>query len=198
VDSSEKKWRRRAIMVKDVLKELEKKMKSSVEHFRGDLAKLRTGRANINIFEDIKIDYYGALTPVNQVATLTVPDPTLIQIQPWDPTLLENIDKAIQAADLGLNPINDGKVLKVPIPPLDEERRKDIARHIKAMVEDEKTALRIMRRDTKERIEKLEKDKEITEDDKFWGYDKLQEITDGNTQKIEDLGSAKEKEILEL
>jgi len=198
VDSSEKKWRRRAIMVKDVLKELEKKMKSSVEHFRGDLAKLRTGRANINIFEDIKIDYYGALTPVNQVATLTVPDPTLIQIQAWDPTLLENIDKAIQAADLGLNPINDGKVLKVPIPPLDEERRKDIARHIKAMVEDEKTALRIMRRDTKERIEKLEKDKEITEDDKFWGYDKLQEITDGNTQKIEDLGSAKEKEILEL
>jgi len=198
VDSSEKKWRRRAIMVKDVLKELEKKMKSSVEHFRGDLAKLRTGRANINIFEDIKIDYYGALTPVNQVATLTVPDPTLIQIQAWDPTLLENIDKAIQAAGLGLNPINDGKVLKVPIPPLDEERRKDMAKHIKAMVEDEKTALRIMRRDTKERIEKLEKDKEITEDDKFWGYDKLQEITDGNTQKIEDLGSAKEKEILEL
>jgi len=198
VDSSEKKWRRRGIMVKDVLKELEKKMKGSVEHFRVDLAKLRTGRANINIFEDIKIDYYGALTPVNQVATLTVPDPTLIQIQPWDPTLLENIDKAIQAADLGLNPINDGKVLKVPIPPLDEERRKDMAKHIKAMVEDEKTALRIMRRDTKERIEKLEKDKEITEDDKFWGYDKLQEITDGNTKKIEDLGSAKEKEILEL
>ena len=185
-------------MVKEVLRELEKKMKVSVEHFRGGLAKLRTGRANISMFEDIKIDYYGALTPINQVATLTVPDPTLIQIQPWDPTLLENIDKAIQAADLGLNPINDGKVLKVPIPPLDEERRKDMAKHIKAMVEEEKTALRIMRRDAKEQIEQLEKDKEITEDDKFWGYDKLQEITDGNTQKIEDLGRAKEKEILEL
>ena len=185
-------------MVKDVLRELEKKMKGSVEHFRGGLVRLRTGRANINIFEDIKIDYYGTLTPVNQVATLTVPDPTLIQIQAWDPTLLENIDKAIQAADLGLNPINDGKVLKVPIPPLDEERRKDMAKHIKVMVEDEKTALRIMRRDAKEQIEQLEKDKEITEDDKFWGYDKLQEITDGSIKKIENLGAAKEKEILEL
>lgn len=185
-------------MVKEVLIELEKKMKVSVEHFRSDMAKLRTGRANINIFEDIKIDYYGTLTPINQVATLTVPDPTLIQIQPWDPTLLENIDKAIKAADLGLNPINDGKVLKVPIPPLDEERRQDMAKHIKTMVEDEKTALRIMRRDAKEQIEQLEKDKDITEDDKFWGYDKLQEITDGNIKKIEDLGTAKEKEILEL
>ena len=185
-------------MVKEVLIELEKKMKVSVDHFRGDLARLRTGRANINMFEDLKIDYYGTQTPINQVATLTVPDPTLIQIQPWDPTLLEKIDKAIHAADLGLNPINDGKVLKVPIPPLDEERRKDMAKHIKAMVEDEKTALRIMRRDAKEEIEQLEKDKEITEDDKFWGYDKLQEITDGNIIKIEDLGTAKEKEILEL
>lgn len=185
-------------MVKEVLIELEKKMKVSVEHFRGDLAKLRTGRANINIFEDIKIDYYGTLTPVNQVATLTVPDPTLIQIQPWDPSLLEKLDKAIQAADLGLNPINDGKVLKVPIPPLDEERRKDMARHIKSMAEEEKTALRIMRRETKEQIELLEKDKKITEDDKFWGYEKLQEITDLNTKKIEELGVAKEKEILEL
>ncbi len=185
-------------MVKDVLRELEKKMKVSVEHFRSDLAKLRTGRANINIFEDIKIDYYGTLAPVNQVATLTVPDPTLIQIQPWDPTLLENIDKAVRTADLGLNPINDGKVLKVPIPPLDEERRKDMAKHIKIMMEDEKTALRMMRRDAKEQIEQMEKDKEITEDDKFWGYDKLQELTDGNIKKIEELGSAKEKEILEL
>jgi ribosome recycling factor len=185
-------------MVKEVLIELEKKMKVSVEHFRSDMAKLRTGRANINIFEDIKIDYYGTLTPVNQVATLTVPDPTLIQIQPWDPTLLEKIDKAIKAADLGLNPINDGKVLKVPIPPLDEERRQDMAKHIKTMVEDEKTALRIMRRDAKEQIEQLEKDKDITEDDKFWGYDKLQDITNGNIKKIEDLGTAKEKEILEI
>jgi len=185
-------------MVKEVLLELEKKLKASVEHFRKDLAKMRTGRANISIFEDIKVDYYGTVSPVNQVATLTVPDPTLIQIQPWDPTLLENIDKAIRAADLGLNPINDGKVLKVPIPPLDEERRKEIAKRIKSKMEEEKTALRIMRREAKEMIEELEKEKEITEDDKFWGYDKLQEITDLNTKKIQELAEAKEKEILEL
>jgi len=185
-------------MVKEVLRELEKTMKVSVEHFRKDLAKLRTGRANINMFEDMKVDYYGNLTPVNQVATLTVPDPTLIQIQPWDPTYLDAIDKVIRAADLGLNPINDGKVLKVPIPPLDEERRKDMAKHIKAMMEEEKTTLRNMRRESKEMIELLEKEKEATEDDKFWGYDKLQEITDANMKKIEELAAAKEKEILEL
>ena len=185
-------------MVKEILKELEKKMKVSVEHFRRDLSKLRTGRANITIFEDIKVDYYGTLSPVNQVATLTVPDPTLIQVQPWDPTLLESIDKAIRAADLGLNPINDGKVLKVPIPPLDEERRKGIAKHIRTMMEEEKTALRIMRRDAKEEIEEFEKEKIITEDDKYWGYDKLQEIMESNIKKIEELAATKEKEILQL
>jgi ribosome recycling factor len=185
-------------MVKETLRELEKKMKVSVEHFRKDLSKLRTGRANLSLFEDIKIDYYGNLTPINQVATLGIPDPTLITVQPWDPSFLDGIDKAIRSADLGLNPINDGKVLKVPIPPLDEERRKDIAKHIKNMLEEEKTALRIMRREAKEEIEELEKEKEITEDDKFWGYDKLQEITDEYTKKIEDLASAKEKEVLEI
>lgn len=185
-------------MVKEVLRELEKKMKVSVEHFRRDLSKLRTGRANITVFEDIKVNYYGTLSPVNQVATLTVPDPTLIQVQPWDPTLLESIDKAIRAAGLGLNPINDGKVLKVPIPPLDEERRKDIAKHIRTMLEEEKTALRVMRRDSKEEIEELEKEKLITEDDKYWGYDKLQEIMDSTIKKIEELAATKEKEILEL
>jgi len=185
-------------MVKDILKELEKKMHVSVEHFRKELSKVRTGRANITLFEDIKVDYYGTLTPVNQIATLGVPDPTLITIRPWDLSYLAPIDKAIRAADLGFNPINDGKTLKVPIPPLDEDRRKEIAKHIKAMMEEEKTALRIMRRDAKENIEELEKDKEITEDDKFWGYDKLQEITDDHTKKIEELAKAKEKEILEM
>jgi ribosome recycling factor len=185
-------------MVKDILRELEKRMKVSTEHFRKDLSKLRTGRANLGLFEDIKVDYYGSLTPINQMATLGVPDPTLITVQPWDPSLLEAIDKAIRSADLGLNPINDGKILKIPIPPLDEERRKEIATHIKKMLEDEKTALRIMRREGKEEIEELEEKKEITEDDKYWGYDKLQEVTDEYNKKIEELAQAKEKEILEL
>lgn len=185
-------------MVKDILRELEQNMKASVEHFRKDLSKLRTGRANLSLFEDIKVDYYGSLTPVNQVATLAVPDPTLITVQPWDPSLLETIDKAIRSADLGLNPINDGKMLKVPIPPLDEERRKEMAKHIKKMLEDEKTVMRNMRRESKEMIEELEEEKEITEDDKFWGYDKLNEVTEEYTKKIEDLATAKEKEILEI
>lgn len=185
-------------MVKDTLKDFEKKIKVSVEHFRKDLSRLRTGQANISLFEDIRVDYYGTLTPVNQVATLGVPDPSLITVQPYDPSLLEVIDKAIRSADLGLNPINDGKTLKVPIPPLDEERRKEIARHIKKMLEEEKTALRIMRREAKEDIEEMEKEKVITEDDKFWGYDKLQEIMDEYTKNIEELTSVKEKEILEL
>jgi len=185
-------------MVKDVLKELEKEMKGSIEHFRKDLSKLRTGRANLSLFEDIKVDYYGSLTPVNQTATLAVPDPTLITVQPWDPSLLDTIDKAIRSADLGLNPINDGKMLKIPIPPLDEERRQEMAKHIKKMLEDEKTVLRNMRRDSKEMIEELEKEKDITEDDKFWGYDKLKEVTDEYTKKMEDFAAAKEKEILEI
>ncbi len=185
-------------MVREELKELEQKMKVSVEHFRKELSRLRTGRANIGIFEEIKVEYYGSLTPINQMATLAVPDPTLISIQPWDTTLLETIDRAIRAADLGLNPINDGKILKVPIPPLDQERREEIAKHIRKMMEDEKTVLRNMRRDCKDMIELLEKEKEITEDDKFWGYDKLQEITDQSIRKVEDLAAAKEKDILEL
>lgn len=185
-------------MVKDILRELEKRMKGSVEHFRKDLSKLRTGRASIQMLEDIKVEYYGNLTPLNQVATLGIPDATLITVQPWDPSLLEVIDKAIRSADLGLNPINDGKMLKVPIPPLDEERRKELAKHIKRMLEEEKTVLRNMRRESKEEIEELEEKKEISEDDKYWGYDKLQELTDEYTKKLEEMAATKEKEILEI
>ncbi|MHB8095191.1 MAG: ribosome recycling factor [Candidatus Aminicenantales bacterium] len=184
-------------MVKDILKELEKKMKVSADHFRKELTKLRTGRANISIFEDIKVSYYGTLTPINQVATLGVPDPTLIVIQPWDPSVLEVLEKAVRGSEYGFNPINDGKVLKVPIPPLDEERRREIAKRIGKMLEEEKTALRNMRRETKEFIEDLEKEKEITEDDKFQGLEKLQAILDESVKKIEDIAAAKEKEILE-
>jgi len=135
--------------------------------------------------------------PVNQVVTLGVPDPTLITVQPWDPSLLEILDKAIRSADLGLNPLNDGKLLKVPIPPLDEERRKEIAKRIRRMLEEEKTALRNMRRESKEEIEEFEKEKLITEDDKFQGLEKLQELLDDYVKKIEELAAAKEKEILE-
>jgi ribosome recycling factor len=184
-------------MVKDVLKALEGRMKVSADHFRKELSKVRTGRANLSLFEDIKVEYYGTLTPINQLASLGVPDPTLISVQPWDPTLLEPIDKAIRAADLGFNPLNDGKTIKVPIPPLDDERRREMAKKIKKMLEDEKTALRNMRRESKEEIEKLEKDKKITEDDKFNGLELLQKIIDDYSKKIEEIAASKEKEILE-
>ena len=185
-------------MVKDVLKDLEKKFKTSLEHFRRDLSKLRTGRANLNIFEDIKVEYYGVPTPVNQMAKIGIPDPSLITVQPYDATLLEAIDKAVKASGLGFNPINDGKVLKIPIPPLDEERRREIVKVVKKMLEDEKTALRNMRREAKEFIEELEKEKEITEDDKFKGFEELQKLTDDYTKKTEEVASVKEKEIMQV
>ena len=184
-------------MVKDVLKALEGRMKVSADHFRKELSKVRTGRANLSLFEDIKVEYYGTLTPVNQLASLGIPDPTLITVQPWDPTLLEPIDKAIRAADLGFNPLNDGKTIKVPIPPLDDERRREMAKKIKKMLEDEKTALRNMRRESKDEIEQLEKDKKVTEDDKFNGLELLQKIIDDYSKKIEETAATKEKEILE-
>jgi len=184
-------------MVKDVLKDTEKKMKTSAEHFRKDMGMLRTGRANISIFEEIKVNYYGVPTPVNQVATLKVPEPTLIVVQPYDPSMLEPLDKAIRGSDFGFNPLNDGKLLRVPIPPLDEERRRDLAKRIGRMLEEEKTALRNMRREAKEFIEELEKEKEIAEDEKFWGLEQLQKLLDETVSKIEELAAAKEKEILE-
>jgi ribosome recycling factor len=185
-------------MVKDVLRDLEKKMKASLDHFRKDLSKLRTGRANLGIFEDIKVDYYGVPTPVNQTAKIGTPDPSLITVQPYDASLLEAIDKAVKAAGLGLNPLNDGKVLKIPIPPLDEDRRREIVKGVKKMLEDEKTALRNMRRETKEFIEELEKEKEIGEDDKFSGLEELQKITDDFTKKTEEVAAAKEKDIMQV
>jgi len=184
-------------MVKDVLKDAEKKMKASTEHFRKNLGMLRTGRANITVFEEIKVSYYGVPTPVNQVATVKVPEPTLIAIQPYDPSMLEPLDKAIRSSDFGFNPLNDGKILRIPIPPLDEERRREIAKKIGRMLEEEKTALRNMRREAKEFIEELEKEKEISEDDKFLGLEHLQKLLDETVGKIEELAAAKEKEILE-
>jgi ribosome recycling factor len=185
-------------MVKDILRDLEKKFKASLDHFRKDLSKLRTGRANLSIFEDIKIDYYGTLTPVNQMAKIGIPDPSLITVSPYDASFLEAVDKAVKASGLGLNPINDGKVLKIPIPPLDEERRREIVKVVKKMLEDEKTALRNMRRETKEFIEELENEKEITEDDRFKGLEELQKLTDEYTKKTEEVAAAKEKDIMQV
>lgn len=184
-------------MVKETLRDLEKKMKISLDHFRKELGLLRTGRANINIFEEIRVPYYGVLTPVNQMATIKVPEPSLIVVQPYDPSMLEPIEKAIRSAEFGFNPLNDGKILRLPVPPLDEDRRRELAKKINRMLEEEKTALRNMRRETKEFIEELEKEKEITEDEKFVAFEQLQNILDDVISRAEELAQAKEKEILQ-
>jgi ribosome recycling factor len=183
---------------KDALAQAKTRMEKAVEDFRKDLASVRTGRANVSILDHVRVDYHGTPMPINQLGTLSVPDPTIIVISPWDPSAVPLIDKAIRTTDLGLNPTNDGKVLRVPIPSLTEERRKDLVKHIHKVLENHRTAVRNIRRDIKEAVEKLEKEKKISEDDKKRTLDELEKVTHSETKKIEDLSAAKEKEVLEI
>ncbi len=174
------------------------RMEKAVEDFRRDLASLRTGRANVALLDSIRVDYHGTMMPVNQLGNITVPDPMTIVVTPWDPGAVALIDKAIRASDLGLNPTNDGKMLRIPIPPLTEERRKDLVKHLHKVLENHRTAVRNIRRDMKEAIEQLEKEKKISEDEKKRAIDELDKLTHAETKKIEDLSAAKEKEIMEI
>jgi ribosome recycling factor len=183
---------------KDALAQAKVRMEKAVEDFRKDLATVRTGRANIALLDAIRVDYHGTPMPINQLGTLNVPDPMTIVIAPWDPGAVPLIDKAIRTSDLGLNPTNDGKVVRVPIPALTQDRRKDLVKHIHKVLEDHRTAMRNIRRDIKEAVEKLEKDKKISEDDKKRSLDELDKVTHAETKKIEDLSAAKEKEVLEI
>jgi len=183
---------------KDALAQAKTRMEKAVEDFRKDLASVRTGRANTALLDAIRVDYHGTPMPINQLGSLNVPDPAMIVISPWDPGAVPAIDKAIRTSDLGLNPTNDGKVVRVPIPPLTEERRKDLVKHIHKVLENHRTAVRNIRRDLKEAVEKLEKDKKISEDDKKRSLDELEKLTHSETKKIEDLSAAKEKEVLEI
>jgi len=183
---------------KEGLAQAKVRMEKAVEDFRKDLSSVRTGRANIAILDGVRVDYHGTPMPINQLGTLNVPDPMTIVIAPWDPGAVPLIDKAIRTSDLGLNPTNDGKVVRVPIPALTQDRRKDLVKHIHKVLEDHRTAVRNVRRDIKEAIEKLEKDKKISEDDKKRSLEELDKITHAETKKIEDLSAAKEKEVLEI
>jgi ribosome recycling factor len=174
------------------------RMEKAVEDFRKDLATLRTGRANASLLDSIRVDYHGTPMPVNQLGTVTTPDATMIVISPWDPSAVPLIDKAIRTSDLGLNPTNDGKVVRVPIPSLTEDRRKDIVKQLHKVLENHRTAVRNVRRDLKEAIEKLEKDKKISEDEKKRALDELEKLSHAETKKIEDLSAAKEKEIMSI
>lgn len=184
------------------VKEIETHTKSRMEKVLNDLqhemAGIRTGRASISLFDHVRVDYYGTPTPLNQLATLHVPEPSLITIQPWDVSQIGAIEKAILTSDLGLNPNNDGKIIRVPIPPLTEERRKELVKHLHAITEDHRVAVRNIRRDGNDAIKKLLKDKLIGEDDDRRGHDDIQKLTDTYTQKLDQASKAKEKEILEL
>jgi ribosome recycling factor len=183
---------------KDALAQAKARMEKAVDDFRKDLAGVRTGRANTALLDSIRVDYHGTPMPINQLGSLSVPDPTIITIAPWDPTAVPLIDKAIRTSDLGLNPTSDGKVLRVPIPSLTEERRKDLVKMIHKVLENHRTAVRNIRRDTKEAVEKLEKEKKISEDDKKRALDELEKLTHAETKKVEDLSASKEKEVLEI
>ncbi|HTU33029.1 MAG TPA: ribosome recycling factor [Candidatus Acidoferrum sp.] len=183
---------------KDAIAQAKVRMEKAVEDFRRDLAAVRTGRANVALLDGIRVDYHGTPMPINQLGTLNVPDPQMIVISPWDPGAVPLIDKAIRTSDLGLNPTNDGKIVRVPIPSLTEERRKELVKHVHKVLENHRTAVRNIRRDVKEAVEKLEKDKKISEDEKKRSLDELEKLTHSETKKIEDLSAAKEKEVLEI
>ncbi len=183
---------------KDALAQARLRMEKAVEDFRKDLASVRTGRANVSLLDAIRVDYHGTPMPLNQLGTMSVPDPTVIMIAPWDPGALALIDKAIRTSDLGLTPSSDGKVVRVPIPSLTEERRKDLVKHIHKVLENHRTAVRNIRRDIKEAVEKLEKEKKISEDERKRSLEELEKVTHQETKKIEDLSAAKEKEVLEF
>jgi ribosome recycling factor len=183
---------------KDALAQAKTRMEKAVEDFRKELSGVRTGRANVSLLDHVRVDYHGTPMPINQLATLNVPDPASIVIAPWDAGALPLIDKAIRTSDLGLNPANDGKVVRVPIPPLTEDRRKDLVKHIHKVLENHRTAVRNIRRDVKEAVEKLEKDKKISEDDKKRSLDELEKLTHSESKKIEDLSATKEKEVMEI
>ena len=183
---------------KDALAQGRTRMEKAVEDFRKELAGVRTGRANVTLLDHIRVDYHGTQMPVNQLGSLSVPDPMMIVISPWDPSAVALIDKAIRTADLGLNPTNDGKVVRVPIPAPTEERRKDMVKLLHKMLENHRTAVRNVRRDAKEAIEKLEKEKKISEDEKKRAIDELEKISHAETKKIEDLSALKEKEVMGL
>lgn len=185
-------------MINDITSDAEDGMKKAVESFKRDLQKVRTGRANTSMLDGIKVDYYGTPTPVNQVATVQVVDARLITVKPWEKSMIQVIDKAIRASDLGINPVADAELVRLPIPPLTQERRRDLAKLVGKQTEEAKVAVRAARRDAMDMIKEAEKDKQISEDERKKGETKVQELTDKYIASVDDIAKAKEKEIMEL
>ncbi len=184
--------------LKDVFAQLKTRMDKAVEDFRREMAATRTGRANVHMLDAVSVEYYGSQMPLNQLSQVHAPEPQMITVQPFDPSSLGAIEKAIRTADLGLNPMNDGKMIRVPVPPLTEERRKEMVKHLHKILEEHRTAVRNIRRDGNDAVKKAMKDKKITEDDEKRALDELQKLTDDEIKKMEDMSKAKEKEVLEF
>jgi len=176
--------------------ELKTRMEKSVEDFRANLLSTRTGRANVHMLDQVRVDYYGTDTPIAQMGQMSTPEPTLILVQPYDMSMIGAIEKAIRTSPAGLNPMSDGKVIRVPVPPMTEERRKEVVKHLNKTLEDHKTAIRNIRRDGNDLIKKAAKDKLISADDEKRASEEVQQLTDAEIKRIEDLFKAKEKEVL--
>jgi len=178
--------------------DLKRRMDQAVATFQSSLASTRTGRASVHMLDQIKVDYYGTYTPISQLAQLSAPEPQLILISPYDPTILKEIEKSIQASDLGFNPISDGKVLRIPVPPMTEERRRDVCKHISKVLEEHRTAVRNVRRDGNEALKKLAKDKKISEDEEKRALEEVQKMTDEEIRRMEELSRRKEAEVMQV
>jgi ribosome recycling factor len=184
--------------IKQIQAESEQRMKKCIENLKKDFARVRTGRASATLLDGITVEYYGSPMPVNQIAAISIPDARMIMIQPWEKNMLGPVEKAIQTSDLGLNPMNDGNVIRLPIPPLSEERRKELFKLCKKTGEDNKVAIRNVRRDSNEELKEVEKAKKITQDDLKKGQEEIQKLTDHYIKIVDDLLAVKEKEIMEL
>jgi len=182
--------------IKEIVNDARRRMDSAVEDARKKLSSVRTGRASVNLLDGVTVEYYGTEMPLNQVATIHAPESTLLTVQPFDPTQLANIEKAIRASELGLNPSNDGKLIRVPIPPLTEERRRQMVKVVHEMAEEHRTAVRNVRRDANDHLKKLLKDKTISEDSEKDGLDQIQKLTDQHISKINEVAEHKEKEVM--
>jgi len=184
--------------LKELNSDLRRRMEGAVATFQASLAATRTGRASVHMLDQVKVDYYGTPTPISQLAQLSAPEAQMILISPWDPTALKEIEKALRLSDLGFNPISDGKVLRVPVPPMTEERRRDVCKHLNKVLEEHRTAARNVRRDGNDALKKLAKEKKISEDEEKRALEEIQKMTDEEIRRMEELSQKKEAEVMQV
>ena len=184
--------------LKDLSADLKRRMDQAVSGFQSNLASTRTGRASAHMLDAVKVDYYGTPTPINQIAQVSTPEPQLIKIEPWDPSVIKEIEKALQSADLGFNPQVDGKLIRIPIPPMTEERRREVVRHLNKVLEEHRTAIRNVRRDGNDVLKKLAKEKKISEDEEKRALEEVQKMTDEEIRRMEELSRKKEAEVMQM